>query len=106
MPNGHLACICAHAPSIEDHSQPNLFYFSTPCTDPWGVGQKHAAPAGPGGRAQHQKVGVEQMVPGVCGGICAIASVVLPNTMQITMTVDVRNRIMGPSRLASSHRLF
>jgi len=64
------------------------------------------APAGPGGRAQHQKVGVEQIVPGACGGICAIASEVLPKTMQIAMTVDMRNRIMGPSHLASGDRLF
>jgi hypothetical protein len=47
------------------------------------------------------------MVPGACGGICAIASVALPKAMQIAMTaVDARNRIMGPSRLASSDRLF
>jgi hypothetical protein len=95
----------AHAPSIEDHSRPNV-YFRTPCAAPWGVGQKQVAPAGPGGRAQHQKVGVEQIVPGACGGICAIASEVLPKTMQIAMTVDMRNRIMGPSHLASGDRLF
>jgi hypothetical protein len=49
---------------------------------------------------------VEQIVPGACGGICAIASEVLPKTMQIAMTVDMRNRIMGPSHLASGDRLF
>src|SRR6266478_6689149 len=73
-------------------------YPRTPRTDPCGVGQKQVAPGGPGGSARHQKFGVKQMVPGACGGTCAIAGLVLPKkAVQIAKTaLDVRNQIMGP----------
>ena len=37
------------------------------------LGHPQGAPGGPGHCAQHQKLGVKQIVPGTCGGTCAIA---------------------------------
>src|SRR4029450_11861132 len=44
-----------------------------PATQPPLDGHAHWLPGGPGGCAQHQKLCVKQIVPGVCGGTCATA---------------------------------
>ena len=59
---------------------------STPRIQPYGDGQKQIAPGGPTCGAQHQKVGVKQMVPGWCGGTWALAGI-------DTTTIETARRI-------------
>jgi len=64
-----------------------------PATYPLAVGQKQGVFGGPGGCAQHQKVGVKQIVPGRWGGTCARTTRAEPTknkTANVTRNLDMR----------------